>query len=318
MLDEILELDLKIYKFQPKRLPVISGYEAIRILELINNKKKKADKVDINVALGRFPDIPSEISGDNITFQYLGKNYYLSISALERFSKWPHRIFAIEDDQEKPLMSYSNNHFYQLIALGPRVSPTIEINGIRMHRTEEITPFLDAKLKVLPLKIFKGAKILDICTGLGYTSIWVSRLGGDVLTIEKDRNVLELAEYNPWSYELEKIPIILEDALVAITKLPTNYFDRIINDPPRYSLAGELYSRDFFQEIFRVLKPGGMLFQYTGNPQEKYRGKKIVKGIMERLRSVGFRVRQYKKALGLLCIKPRHTFSDNYEIFRTT
>ncbi|ENN96284.1 SAM-dependent methyltransferase, partial [Methanocaldococcus villosus KIN24-T80] len=73
---------------------------------------------------------------------------------------------------------------------------------------------------------------------------------------------------------------------------------------PRFSLAGHLYSEEFYRELYRVLKPGGRLFHYVGNPGKKYRGKDLQKGVMERLRKVGFKeVKKVEKALGVVAKK---------------
>ena len=42
---------------------------------------------------------------------------------------------------------------------------------------------------------------------------------------------------------------------MRLPSLPDASFDLILHDPPRFSLAGELYRA--LRELFRVLKPGG-------------------------------------------------------------
>ncbi|RLE63789.1 MAG: SAM-dependent methyltransferase, partial [Thermoprotei archaeon] len=128
------------------------------------------------------------------------------------------------------------------------------------------------------------------CTGLGYTAIYsLKRRASTVVTIEKDPYVLEIARYNPWSRELasEKIEIILADASKYIRELQDESFDRIIHDPPRFALAGELYSLEFYKELYRVLKNGGVLFHYTGAPGVK-KGFKFQSSVAARLRRAGF------------------------------
>ncbi|MEM3394311.1 MAG: MnmC family methyltransferase [Candidatus Methanomethylicia archaeon] len=125
-----------------------------------------------------------------------------------------------------------------------------------------------------------------------------------VLSIEKDLNVIRIAELNPWSKGLEdhRIKIIIEDASRIIREIEEESFDRIIHDPPRISLAGELYSSEFYIELYRVLKKNGILYHYTGQPGIKRR-KDIVKGVSKRIMEAGFKVKVRRDLLGILAFK---------------
>lgn len=70
--------------------------------------------------------------------------------------------------------------------------------------------------------------------------------------------------------------------------MPANSFDSVIHDPPRFSLAGELYSEEFYHHLFRVLCSNGRLFHYTGNPHIIKKGSSFVDGVAQRLKAVGF------------------------------
>jgi len=195
--------------------------------------------------------------------------------------------------------------FYKLV---PTIPPTIEINGIRMHRTKDTNPLKDTRSKVEAVKPREGEFVLDTCMGLGYTAIESAKRGAYVITIEKDPNVIELAQLNPWSREVftsQNIQLIQGDAFEVIKRFNDKSFDAIIHDPPRFSLAGHLYSEEFYAELFRVLKPKGRLFHYVGNPGKKYRKKDLQRGVMERLRGVGFKgVKRVEEALGVVALKP--------------
>ena len=199
----------------------------------------------------------------------------------------------------------AGEHFYKLV---PTVPPTIEINGIRMHRTKEVTPLEDTIKKINAVKPGEGEIVLDTCMGLGYTAIEAAKRGAYVMTVEKDPNVLELAKLNPWSWELfhsQNIQVIQGDAFDVVKRFRDGTFDVVIHDPPRFSLAGHLYSEEFYRELFRVLKPGGRLFHYVGNPGKRYRRKDLQRGVMERLRRAGFAgIKRVEEALGVVARKP--------------
>ncbi len=167
------------------------------------------------------------------------------------------------------------------------VEGTIEIDGVRMHQTARKKPWQDSEDKVKALNPNKNSKTLDICTGLGYTAIIEANKGCHVTTIEKDPNVLNIIKENPQSQKLfnnPSIKIINADAFQEIKKMKNDSFDYEMHDPPRFSFAGELYSQEFYKELFRVLKNKGRLFHYLGNPK----GNTLKKGVKNRLEQAGF------------------------------
>jgi predicted methyltransferase len=79
-------------------------------------------------------------------------------------------------------------------------------------------------------------------------------------------------------------------------------FDAILHDPPMFSLAGELYSLAFYRQLHRVLRRGGRLFHYIGNPESRS-GATITRGVMKRLGEAGFqRVQTRPQAFGVTAI----------------
>ncbi len=181
------------------------------------------------------------------------------------------------------------------------VDKTVEVDGIRMHQTSKMTPIEDAKNKVSSIPIKSGYKVLDICTGLGYTAIFSSKKASIVITIDNDPFMHEMAKKNKESAELfqkENILKVIANAEEIIDTFPDNYFDAIIHDPPRLKRAGYLYSQIFYNNLFRILKANRYLFHYTGQPGIK-KGKNIPEGVKKRLINAGFRnVKWIEKALG--------------------
>ncbi len=187
------------------------------------------------------------------------------------------------------------------------VEGSLEIDGVRMHQTARKTPLQDATDKVAALQPKDGMAVLDICTGLGYSALSAGRRGLWVTTVEKDPNVLALARQNPDSeglFDHPRIKVVNQDAYALLPTLADASFDLILHDPPRFSMAGELYSEAFYRELFRVLKPGGRMFHYTGTPGAA-RGKNLMRGVKDRLLSVGFEhVTWVAGLLGFLVQKP--------------
>ncbi|HII38746.1 TPA: methyltransferase domain-containing protein [Candidatus Micrarchaeota archaeon] len=197
---------------------------------------------------------------------------------------------------------FRSGKFYKLL---PELG-TIEINGVKMHQVVRRTPLEDAENKARLLAIRKGRKVLDVCTGLGYSALAAAKRGARVTTLEADENVLELAKLNSASKELFANPavrIVPGNAFESINDFDDGEFDVVLHDPPRFSFAGELYSLAFYCELFRVLKPSGKLFHYTGMPGER-RGKGIRQGVARRLAEAGFKkVVWNEQAQGFTAVK---------------
>jgi predicted methyltransferase len=195
--------------------------------------------------------------------------------------------------------------FYKLVPSGG--APTIEISGVRMHRTKDVTPWPDTESKLAAVRPLTG-QVLDCTTGLGYTAILAARTAARVTTIERDPNVLAIARQNPWSAELfanQRIEQRLGDAFEVVPTLPTASFDRVVHDPPTLALAGELYSLEFYRQLFRVTRPGGRLFHYTGAPGSRHRRRDLPASVGQRLREAGFAsVRPRPEALGVVAVRP--------------
>ena len=70
--------------------------------------------------------------------------------------------------------------------------------------------------------------------------------------------------------------------------LPNQSVDAILHDPPRFGIAGELYSQGFYDQLARVLKRKGKLFHYTGTPNKLTSQRNVPNEVANRLRHAGF------------------------------
>ncbi len=217
------------------------------------------------------------------------------------------RMLAVEPDGSVRTVEVRSGGYYKLVPTIPRSYPTLEINGIHMHRVSGTDPRRDTIAKIRAARVRRGDIVLDTCMGLGYTAIHSIAAGARrVVTVEIDRNVLAIAEYNPWSHRLSfpSIEIINSDVTTVIREFEDESFDKIIHDPPRLTgSTGPLYGTDFYMELYRVLRKGGRLFHYTGEPGRKH-GKHFPGKVSGKLKSVGFHVLGYdKRALGVVAVK---------------
>jgi len=184
--------------------------------------------------------------------------------------------------------------------------PTLVNSGFTMHRIVGIDPGQDTQEKIRALGTPRG-RVLDTTTGLGYTAIAAARQAHEVITVELDPLVLEIAYLNPWSRDLFENPRIsrrIGDSAEIIAEFPDRHFTQIIHDPPTLSLAGDLYAGAFYRQLIRVLSPGGTLFHYVGNPASR-QGGMVAKGVIRRLREAGFtQVTTRPRAFGVVATRP--------------
>jgi predicted methyltransferase len=201
--------------------------------------------------------------------------------------------------------SEETNRLYSLMPTSK--APTMLVSGIPMHRIKGTDPMRDTQEKIRAIKPVVGM-VLDTATGLGYTAIRAAETADHVATIELDPVALEVARENPWSqglFDNPKITQLIGDSYDCVAEMETEQFDRIIHDPPAFSLAGDLYSETFYQQLYRVLRPGGRLFHYIGDPKSKS-GRNITAGVVARLQGSGFgTVKRAPRAFGVVAIKSR-------------
>ncbi|MCJ8351291.1 methyltransferase domain-containing protein [Moritella sp.] len=218
----------------------------------------------------------------------LDEDNRLSIDELKKIVKKTQRIYLCSDGDMVPLEDRSRGYYKLAPTAG---SPLLEISGVKMHISKGTDPFVSAS-EMAQKAVRKGDKVLDCCSGLGYAAIAAHRLGAsEVLTIELSPEVMGLRAQNPWSNDLGNKGIVQRQgsSYELIQTMDAASFDSVIHDPPRFSLAGELYSEEFYRQIYRVLRRDGQLFHYTGNPHIIKKGSSFVDGVIRRLKAAGFK-----------------------------
>jgi hypothetical protein len=211
---------------------------------------------------------------------------------------YPHKlkdrtIYYWDGDEFAPISRFSGS----LIKLVPTEwgAPTFEIDGIKMLPTAKESPFEDARRKVALVEP-RGKVLLDTCGGLGYFAACC--LEADVASIhsfEKNPDVLWLRTLNPWSPDPDepaqggRLQLTQADVSQVIAQVADASVDALLHDPPRFGIAGELYSQVFYDHLARVLRRGGRLFHYTGSPNKLTSDRDVPREVAKRLEKAGFK-----------------------------
>lgn len=173
--------------------------------------------------------------------------------------------------------------------------PTFEIDGIKMLVSAQLSPLEDARRKVALVEP-RGKRLLDTCGGMGYFAACCLEQGvAGIHSFEKSSEVLWLRTLNPWSPDPEaaaahgRLHLAHGDVSREIEHLADASMDAVLHDPPRFGIAGELYSQLFYDQLARVLRKGGMLFHYTGAPNKLTSGRDVPREVASRLQKAGFK-----------------------------
>ena len=209
-------------------------------------------------------------------------------------------VYYWADGEFRPASRYGSS----LIKLVPTAwgPPTFEIDGIKMLPSAQVSPYDDARRKV-DLVNPRGKCVLDTCGGLGYFAAWCLSAGARrVESYEKNVDVLWLRSLNPWSPRADdRLTQHVADITLAIEALQEESMDAALHDPPRFGIAGELYSQVFYGHLLRVLRRRGALFHYTGTPNRLTSGRDVPREVMKRLQAVGFTATKHGD--GILAVK---------------
>ena len=225
----------------------------------------------------------TSVSLDETGWSWRGNRYPWMDRCRER------TIYHWTGEAFEPVARFSGSHL-KLVPT-PWGPPTFEIDGIKMLVSARVSPWEDARRKV-ELVQPRGKAVLDTCGGLGYYAAWCLALGaGQVLSFEKSPDVLWLRSLNPWSPPAGgALELKLGDVSGEIALLPDASVDAVLHDPPRFGIAGELYSLGFYEQLARVLRRKGRLFHYVGTPNALTSGRDVPREVAKRLGTAGFSV----------------------------
>lgn len=279
-------------------LIVLSHYQARVLLEAWREGKPT---VDVSPDLNR-TTVVATLSEDGTKFP---GDQCVAWDDLEHIAQSETKCFVVEDRSVSAVQTFSETTRWARGLMPTPYAPTMLVSGVPMHRIQGTDPYRDTLKKVKTVSPVVGA-VLDTATGLGYTAIEAAKTADSVVTIEIDPACLEIARLNPWSAELfdnPKIKQIVGDAYDEIEQFDDESFSRVIHDPPMFSLAGDLYSGEFYWQLHRVLRHRGRLFHYIGDLSSKS-GQGVMRGVVRRLGEAGFsRVERRPEAFGVLAYK---------------
>lgn len=270
----------------------------IQLRPLLEARRRGQETVAVSPDLGLSLSCAS-LTESGVSF---AEGEVLTWAQVEQMSRSQVTCYSVDAHGVRSIQTYSETTSRVCSLLPTSGAPGLLLSGFVMHRIKAIDPCQHAQRMLAALAPMHGT-VLDTTMGLGYTAILAASRAASVLTIEIDPGVEALARLNPWSRELfenSRITRMSGDACEIVPTFPTGQFDRIMHDPPAFKLAGELYSGAFYRELRRILKRGGRLFHYIGNPRSKA-GSSIVRGVQRRLQEAGFgRVLLRADAYGLV------------------
>ena len=251
---------------------------------LLAARRAGGTTVDCSLDLGRST---TQVQVDSAEWTFDGQPYpFLDVCK-------PRTIYYWTDARFEPIARFAN----ALIKLIPTQwgVPTFEIDGIKMLATARMSPWIDADRKVRLIQP-RGKVILDTCGGLGYfAACCLAGKSAHVYSYEKNSDVIWLRSLNPWSPDnLESctattaMTLTNGDITELISEHASDSIDAILHDPPRFGIAGELYSQVFYDQLARVLKRKSKLFHYTGMPNKLSSGRDLANEVATRLCRAGF------------------------------
>lgn len=213
--------------------------------------------------------------------------------------------YYIESNGKLEKVAIFTDHYYSLKHWNG--IPLLEIDGIRMHLVKDYSNPLQYAKEVIKTIKFAGREIVfDTCCGLGYWAIEESKYAKKVICCELKKEVLKLAKQNPFSKDLfnnDKIDLKNKSCFDYIKTIDKESIDIVMHDPPTILIANELYSLDFYKQVFRVLKPKGIFFHYIGQVGIN-KGRRFDSEMIKKLNEANFKdCKYYEKLQAIICKK---------------
>lgn len=126
---------------------------------------------------------------------------------------------------------------------------------------------------ILPEAVHKGTKALVIGAGEGCTTNLLLQQGYEVTAIDIDLAIIgavkeHLSDWNDDIYSrTNEFRLIIADALAFMKESPEEVYDYVVFDLTDPTTASEkTYTLEFVKDMYRVLKPGGVLSFQDGPP----------------------------------------------------
>jgi predicted methyltransferase len=280
------------------RIVTLSSYQA-KALEIARAAGKVTVRVSPDLNLTK---VDAALTSDHVVFP---NGILVDWRAVGEMRESGRKCFEFSERGVWEIMIFSETTRWLRQLAATEGAPTMLVSGKPMHRIKDVDPMEDTRRKIAAVAPLRG-RVLDTATGLGYTAIEAARTAKHVTTIELDPASLEIAKHNPWSAPLfssEKIDQRMGNAFDVVSEFEDGLFDVILHDPPTKSLAGELYSGEFYSRLFRVLSRNGKVFHYVGDPDSGL-GATTTQGVIRRLYEAGFRkVVRKPEAFGVLAYK---------------
>jgi predicted methyltransferase len=282
----------------PLPFTVLARFQATELLKAkANGLARTMASLDLGLSQQEVQLIPVGIAAKNqplLTWEWL-----------QKIADSENSCFRVLNGTMEEIRGYSESSRRTFSLFPTAEAPALFISGFTMHRCKDISPRRAALEMVRAAAPVRG-RVLDTATGLGYTAIAAAQSAMAVITIELNPGSLEMARANPWSQELFNHPaisLVAGDSSEEIGKFPDGHFSVIIHDPPSMSLAGDLYSGEFYRQAWRILAGNGRMFHYLGDPNSTLGGR-VTKGVVNRLRLAGFRrIIPKPSAYGVLACK---------------